>query len=80
MPLYNRGTAGRGGGEMLAHWGRSRDPKPATESNERVIERLRRVAHAESAFTSDREPAGFDARGRVYVRFGAPSQRVEVGF
>ncbi len=63
-----------GVGEALRVWWRRQDPLPATEVNERVVEHLLRVSTARAAFASD-APAGFDARGETFVRFGAPARR-----
>jgi len=68
------------GGHALAAWWRSRDTKPATSKNERVIEHLRRVEYARRHYASNRTPAGFDDRGRVYVRLGSPVRTGSVDF
>ena len=68
------------GGHALAAWWRSRDTKPATSKNERVIEHLRRVEYARRHYASNRAPAGFDDRGRVYVRLGSPVRTGSVDF
>lgn len=57
----------------LAAWWRAQDPDPATSQNERVIEHLRRVQHAEANYDCDDCPAGYDDRGKTYVRLGPPS-------
>ena len=59
-------------GPVLSTWWRSQDPLPATLRNERVEEHLVRVAYAEAHFPDDNNPAGFDDRGVIYVRLGAP--------
>ena len=50
-------------------WAR-RDPAPITDANERLVEHYRRVAHAREHFSEEASP--WDARGDVYVRYGAP--------
>ncbi len=70
-------------GTTLVQWWRRQDPLPATARNERLIEHLQRVAHAQTAFacgTPECKPAGWDVRGAVYVRFGAPTRRQSVAF
>lgn len=75
-----RANRAENGGHVLAAWWRSRDTKPATSKNERVIEHLQRVEHARRHYASDRVPAGFDDRGRVYVRLGSPVRTWSVDF
>lgn len=60
-------------GPDLAAWWRAQDPDPATSQNERVIEHLRRVQHAKTNYDCADCPAGYDDRGKVYVRLGPPS-------
>jgi GWxTD domain-containing protein len=70
-------------GTTLVRWWRRQDPLPATARNERLIEHLQRVSHAHTHFACtdpECEPTGWDARGTVYVRFGAPSRRQSVAF
>lgn len=64
---------------LLAWWERH-DPAPATSLNERVVEHLQRVSAATEEFGSDQTLRGWDARGDVYVRLGAPRRRVRVPF
>ncbi len=47
-----------------------KDPAPLTEANERLVEHYRRVAHAREHFSKGADP--WDARGDIYVRYGAP--------
>ena len=67
-------------GELLLAWWRRQDPLPASPANERVIEHLRRVAYAEENFACADCVTGFDARGEVYVRYGAPERATEITF
>ena len=67
-------------GEALLAWWRGEDPLPATQKNERVREHLRRVAHARKHYASSDAPSGFDDRGRVYVRLGAPDDTVTIRY
>jgi len=59
-----------------AYWGhywRSRDPDPKTDVNERLLEHYIRIAWARIEYGQDTWP--FDARGRLYVRYGEPDYR-----
>lgn len=67
-------------GVALASWWRSSDPKAATLHNERVIEHLKRVAVAEKEYPSKLEADGFDERGEIFVRLGAPTNQTSVDF
>ncbi len=67
-------------GEELGRWWRSQDPMPASEANERLHEHLQRVRYAESHFASENTITGFDERGDVWVRYGAPSRRSVIRF
>jgi len=72
--FQGRGTLRPGAGAALQAWWRRHDPRPATPGNERIVEHLRRIRHAEATFGADTF-LGFDDRGRVYVRLGAPDVR-----
>ncbi len=52
-----------------AFW-KDRDPAPATEANERLLEHYRRVAHAREHYGSRTYP--WDDRGEAYIRYGEP--------
>lgn len=67
-------------GAALASWWRSSDPKAATLYNERVIEHLKRVAVAEKEYPSKHGADGFDERGEIFVRLGAPTNQTSVDF
>ena len=67
-------------GDVLLAWWRRQDPLPASPANERMLEHLRRVAHAEKEFACLECPAGFDARGEIYVRYGNPERITEITF
>ena len=64
----------RGAGRAFVRWWRSQDPIPSTPLHEGVVEHRLRVASAQGAFAAD-VPTGFDVRGDVFVRFGAPTRR-----
>jgi GWxTD domain-containing protein len=59
--------------ETALFW-RKRDPNPATQVNERLIEHLARVAFADLHFTIARldRPGSKTDRGEVYIRYGRP--------
>ncbi len=71
-----RGRLVPGSGRRLARWWRGMDGVPATKRNERLIEHLRRVSTARREYEAV-GPKGFDDRGSVYIRFGAPSRTSE---
>ena len=64
-------------GARLTAWWRSRDVAPASRNNERVEEHLRRIVYAEKHYLYNE---GFDDRGLVYIRLGAPSHTTSVTF
>lgn len=51
----------------------SRDPDPATEVNERLVEHYRRVMYARENFSRSQYP--WDRRGEIYIRYGEPDDR-----
>jgi len=56
-----------------AHYWRSRDPDPKTDVNERLLEHYIRIAWARIEYGKEDWP--WDARGRLYVRYGEPDYR-----
>lgn len=52
----------------------SRDPSPGTVLNERLIEHFRRVEFARRNYHYTAPPF-YDDRGKIYIKFGAPSER-----
>ncbi len=56
-----------------AHYWRSRDPDPKTDVNERLLEHYVRIAWARIEYGKETWP--WDARGRLYVRYGEPDYR-----
>ncbi len=74
VPIANAGA-----GPKLVAWWRSRDPFPATVSNELLEEHLIRLAHVLDAFRIEKAKA-FDMRGQIWLRYGAPSRAIEVEF
>ncbi|MBO6575394.1 MAG: GWxTD domain-containing protein [Rhodothermales bacterium] len=73
-------SARSGAGPLLVTWWRSQDPVPATRSNERLEEHLRRVAHVQREFSDVDRPAGVDDRGEIYLRYGPPEEEIKVRF
>lgn len=69
-----------GAGDLLLAWWRSRDPLPATRTNERLQEHLERVAFAEQQFAYADRATGFDDRGDIYIKYGVPSREKSLTF
>ncbi len=63
-------------GAALVRWWRSQDAVPATAANERLEAHLERVAHAWQHYQTT---GVLDARGRVYIRLGAPYKQTTIG-
>lgn len=53
-----------------------RDPTPLTPANERLLEHLRRIAYARKNFRGEEPEGKYDDRGRVYIKYGAPTHRM----
>jgi GWxTD domain-containing protein len=70
----------KGAGPLLVTWWRSQDPVPATRSNERLEEHLRRVGTALSKYADAESAMGMDPRGEVYLRYGPPQEQIKVTF
>lgn len=60
--------------EWLNRYWKSRDPTPTTDENEMRTEHLVRSRLARQLFKSKRWP-GWDKRGEVFIRYGAPNLR-----
>ncbi len=60
--------------EWARRYWKRRDPTPTTERNERFEEFLQRLEYARQWFRAPNE-LGFDDRGRIYVRYGEPTER-----
>ncbi len=60
-------------GTVLRRYWNQHDPTPTTLVNERLYEHQRRVLEARRAYGVP-GPVGFDDRGRIYVRLGAPTE------
>jgi len=59
---------------LLDAWKR-RDITPATFENERYVEHMHRLNYARTHFHS-RKPRGYDERGRIWICYGTPDDRV----
>ncbi|MDQ7052682.1 MAG: GWxTD domain-containing protein [candidate division KSB1 bacterium] len=55
------------------YWKR-RDPTPTTDQNERYEEFIQRLKYVRQWFSAPSE-LGFDDRGRIYLRYGEPTER-----
>ena len=52
------------------------DPTPSTDINEKLIEHIRRMRYADNNFSGSHRQEGYDSdKGRVYVKYGPPSDR-----
>lgn len=54
------------------------DPTPTTPVNERRVEHYRRIYHARTNYAEGLDPLsllGWDRRGDIYIRFGAPDHQ-----
>ena len=61
-------------------WWRAQDPLPASEINERMVEHVRRVQYALKHYGCLSCRSGYDERGDIYVRYGAPERISRVTF
>jgi GWxTD domain-containing protein len=62
--------------DFVAQFWKRRDPTPDTERNEFKIEYEDRVAKAEIMFRGEGRPGWQTDRGRIFVLFGPPSERL----
>jgi len=63
--------------EWLDRYWKSMDPTPTTEVNEMKVEHMVRSRLARQLFRSKRWP-GWDKRGEVFIRYGAPNLRSKI--
>ena len=61
-------------------WWRSQDPLPASEVNERMVEHVQRVQYALEHYVCPKCEMGYDERGEIYVRYGAPERITQIVF
>ncbi len=66
--------------DAILGWWRTQDPLPASEVNERMVEHVRRVQYALERYVCATCPMGYDARGEIYVRYGAPERITRIVF
>ncbi len=69
-----------GAGARLRNWWRRQDPLPASPLNERLVEHVQRVLHAEAHLGSGMRPTRLDDRGEIYVMYGRPERELVVRF
>jgi len=62
--------------DFIAQFWKRRDPTPDTERNEFKIEYEDRVAKAEAMFRGEGRPGWQTDRGRIFILFGPPSERL----
>ncbi len=55
---------------------KKRDPEPSTEENEFKMEYFNRIERANELFISEGRPGWLTDRGRIYVLFGPPTDRL----
>lgn len=62
--------------EFIEEFWERRDPNPSTEENEFKIEYFNRIERANELFISEGRPGWLTDRGRIYILFGPPPQRL----
>jgi GWxTD domain-containing protein len=67
-------------GAALRTWWQGLDPFPATDANERLEEHLTRLVHVRRSFACGDRTAALDARGAIYLRYGAPFKRRDLSY
>ncbi len=78
-PVLDRLLSGGGGDiEVLVSWWHRQDPLPYSTNNERLQEHLMRIAFALEHYAHEDDERGFDDRGEIYVRLGAPARSKEI--
>ena len=78
-PELDRLLSGSGGDiEVLVSWWHRQDPLPYSTFNERLQEHLTRIAFALEHYAHEDDERGFDDRGEIYVRLGAPARSKEI--
>ncbi len=59
---------------FLRNFWKEQDPTAATPENERLIEHMQRMRHADNNYAAGRGKRGADTdKGRIYVKYGAPT-------
>ena len=81
MESGNRGRTFRPAmGKEVLRWWREQDPFLFSETNERFQEHVSRLVFAQTKYPCDDHSSGMDARGRVYLRYGPPSDKHVVDY
>lgn len=62
---------------FIEEFWRRRDPDPGTEENEFKIEYFNRVERAEDLFLGEGKPGWMTDRGRIFILFGPPMDRLK---
>jgi len=59
-------------GQYIVDFFRQIDINPVTLENERLLEHFRRVNHVRRSYTTKANKQGYDDRGEIYLKYGAP--------
>lgn len=62
--------------QFIEDFWKRRDPDPTTEENEFKMEYFNRIEHATEAFIGEGLPGWLTDRGRIYILFGPPTDRI----
>ncbi|HDJ23263.1 MAG: hypothetical protein DRJ06_06950 [Candidatus Aminicenantes bacterium] len=62
--------------EFIEEFWKRRDPDPTTEENEFKLEYYNRIEQANELFVSEGRPGWLTDRGRIYILFGPPMERM----
>lgn len=63
-------------GKFKEEFWKRRDPDPDTEENEFEMEYYNRVERADKLFSGEGKPGWLTDRGRIYILFGPPTDRI----
>jgi len=63
-------------GKFIEEFWNRRDPDPSTEENEFKMEYFDRMEKADELFVSEGKPGWMTDRGRIYILFGPPMDRI----
>ncbi len=62
--------------DWIEEFWRLRDPDPGTEENELKMEYFNRIEQATEMFRTETKPGWMTDRGRIYILFGPPMERI----
>ncbi|MGB6866919.1 MAG: GWxTD domain-containing protein, partial [Candidatus Aminicenantaceae bacterium] len=62
--------------QFIEEFWKRRDPDPNTEENEFQMEYFKRMDEADNLFMSEGKPGWMTDRGRIYILFGPPLDRI----